>query len=103
MPFLQGAQTWWPAIAVSRLPNGIHGVESWSDGAWVDAVMDGDMGQAFIIKPYEPGGTRFSLRVRDAADAYVNGGRVYTFDLPDSCDPQCSPAHQKIDYTTSRR
>ncbi len=99
--FLNGAQTWWPAIAVSHLANGIHGVESWSDGAWVDATMDGDMGQAFIIKPYEPGGTRFSIRVRDAGDEYVNGGRVYTFDLPAGCDPQCSSAYQAIDYTTS--
>mgnify|MGYP007068791366 CR=1 FL=1 len=49
--FLQGAQTWWAAIAVSHLRNGLHGVEYYADGAWASGVMNGDMGQSYIIKP----------------------------------------------------
>lgn len=99
--FLQGAQTWWGAIAVSRLPNGIHGVEYYADGAWSEAVMDGDMGQAYVIKPLETQGRDFRIRVRDAADELVNGGREYSFSLPGSCPDQCGVAYTKVDYTTS--
>src|SRR5690242_19174694 len=47
--FLQGAQVWWPAIAVSHLANGIHSVEYLANGTWTTAQMDSDMGQAYII------------------------------------------------------
>ncbi|MBN1170775.1 MAG: cellulose binding domain-containing protein, partial [Micromonosporaceae bacterium] len=99
--FMQGAETWWAAASFSHLANGIHGVESWSGGQWVDSTMNGDMGQSFVLKPYEPGGTRFSVRVRDVNDEYVNDGRVYTFDLPDNCEPRCTVPYQQVDYTTS--
>jgi hypothetical protein len=99
--FLAGSKSGWTAVAVSHLANGIHGLEYWSarDQRWVDAALDGDMGQAFIIQPHDQGGTRYSIRVRDVTDAYVNDGRVYTFDLPSSCDPQCGPAYQEVTYT----
>lgn len=99
--FLQGAQTYWAAIAVSRLPNGIHGIEYYADGQWSAATMDGDMGQAYIVKPLVAGGTDFSIRVRDVDDALVNDGRVYSFSLPASCGKQCSTAYTEVDYTTS--
>ncbi|MDQ1294876.1 MAG: Cellulose-binding protein [Actinomycetota bacterium] len=70
--FMQGAETWWAAASFSHLANGIHGVESWSGGRWVDSTMNADMGQSFILTPYEPGGTRISVRVRDVDDQYVN-------------------------------
>ncbi|MBT8225852.1 MAG: cellulose-binding protein [Dactylosporangium sp.] len=98
--FLQGSKTGWTAVAISRLANGIHGVDYWFEDAWHDAEMDGDMGQAFIIEPHEVGEAQYSIRVRDVGDEYVNAGRVYTFDLPATCDPECSPAYQKIEYTT---
>ncbi|NLT57238.1 MAG: cellulose-binding protein [Actinomycetales bacterium] len=99
--FLQGAQTWWGAIAISHLPNGIHGIESYVDGAWVPAEMDGDMGQAFIAKPKMAGGSDFSIRVIDAADEYLNDGRVYSFSLPEACSERCLPMYTQVDYTTS--
>lgn len=100
--FLAGSKSGWTAVAVSHLANGIHGVEYWSaqDQQWVDATMDGDMGQAFIIQPHDQGGAQYSIRVTDVDDAYVNDGRVYTFDLPTTCDPECSAAYQQITYTT---
>ena len=99
--FLQGAQTYWTAVAVSHLPNGIHGIEYYADGAWSSATMDGDMGQAYIIKPLTAGGTEYSIRVSDVDDALINDGRVYSFSLPTSCGERCSTAYTKADYTTS--
>jgi hypothetical protein len=98
--FLQGAQRWWPAISVSRLANGIHGVEYFADGAWRQAAMNSDMGQSYIIGGTTSGGTDFRIRVRDAADALVNNGRVYSFALPASCASQCGPAYTRVTYTT---
>ncbi|MBX6357532.1 MAG: cellulose binding domain-containing protein [Micromonosporaceae bacterium] len=99
--FLQGAQQWWPAISVSHLPNGIHGVEYFANGAWQQAQMNSDMGQSYIIGGTTTGGTQFQIRVRDASDALLNNGRVYSFSLPASCSPQCSPAYTQVSYTTS--
>jgi hypothetical protein len=99
--FMQGAQAWWPAIAVSHLANGIHGVEYFANGTWQAAQMNGDMGQSFIIGGTASGGTSFQIRVRDITDTLINSGRVYTFSLPSSCQPQCSTAYTNVTYTTS--
>ncbi len=100
--FLQGAQTWWSAISVAHLPNGIHGVQYMGqDGTWQDAVMNSDMGQSFIIKPTVTAGTHYQIRVSDVDDSLINDGRVYTFDLPSSCGTQCSQAFTEVPYTTS--
>jgi hypothetical protein len=98
--FLQGAQQWWPAISVSRLPNGIRGVEYLSGGAWQPAQMNSDMGQSYIIGGTTSGGTDFQIRVRDASGALVQDGRVYSFSLPASCSPQCGAAYTEVSYTT---
>ncbi len=99
--FLQGAQTWWGAASVSHLANGMHGIDYYNNGTWSAAVMDGDMGQAYILKPTEDGGTDFAIRVHDMTDALINNGRIYQFSLPASCSPQCGTAYTKISYTTS--
>ena len=99
--FLQGAQRYWPAIAVSHLANGIHGVEYLGEnGAWTQAKPNSDMGQSFIIGPTTTAGTAYEIRVRDAADAPVNGGRTYKFSLPDQCSSRCSAAYTGVTYTT---
>jgi len=98
--FLSGAQRWWPAIAVSRLPNGIHGVEYYADGAWKPAQLNGDMGQSYVIGGTTSGGTQFRIRVRDASDALLFGGREYSFALPDACSAQCGTAYTRVTYTT---
>lgn len=97
--FLQSAQPYWPALSISHLPNGIHGVEYWADGAWQKATMDGDMGQAYIVGP--TGASTYQLRVRDVNDALLNNGRVYTVSLPASCGSACGTAYTRVDYTTS--
>src|SRR4051812_39266645 len=99
--FLQGAQVWWPAISVSHLANGIHGVEYFANGAWTAAAMDGDMGEAYIIGGTASGGSQFQIRVRDVNGNLINGGRVYSFALPASCGSNCPAAYTKVTYTTS--
>jgi hypothetical protein len=96
--FLQNAQVWWPVIAVSHLPDGIHGVQYDDGSSWQDAAMDGDMGQAYVIGPTTTGGRDYRIRVVDASDALLGGGRVYSFSLP--CASTCGPAYTPVTYTT---
>jgi hypothetical protein len=99
--FVRGAEAYWPAIAVSHLANGIHGVEFFANGAWRPATMNSDMGQSYIIGGITAGATQFQIRVRDAADTLINGGRVYSFSLPAACGTKCGAAYTRTTYTTS--
>lgn len=99
--FLQSAMPWWPAIAVSGLENGIHGVEYYQDGTWVDAEMNGDMGQSYIVGGVQPGGSSFQIRVRDVDDELINDGRVYSFAFPPSCTGNCNGDYTTVEYVTS--
>jgi hypothetical protein len=100
--FIQGAQVYWPAISVSHLANGIHGVQYLSaNGTWVSATMDSDMGQAYIIGPTATAGSGYQIRVTDASDNLINGGQVYSFSLPSSCGSSCSAAYTQVAYTTT--
>jgi hypothetical protein len=99
--FLQGAQAYWPAIAVSHLANGIHSVEYLNGGAWHTAKMNSDMGESYIIDGVTSGSTQFQIRVRDVSDQLINGGRVYSFSLPSSCGSNCSQPYTAASYTTS--
>lgn len=99
--FLQGAQVYWPAISVSHLPNGIHGIQYLSNGAWVSATMDSDMGQAYIIGPTTTAGSQYQIKVTDSSDAPLNAGRIYSFSLPSSCGSSCAAAYTQVSYTTS--
>ncbi len=54
---IQGAQTYWPAIAISHLPNGIHGVQYFANGSWVNAGMDSD----YADPPVMPTGSATTL------------------------------------------
>ncbi len=102
---IQGAQPYWPAIAISHLPNGIHGVQYFANGAWASATMDSDQGDDYIIAPVTragTGGSQYEIRVIDASGNLVNNAAVYNFSLPSSCLPNgCSPAYTPVTYTTS--
>jgi hypothetical protein len=54
---IQGAQPYWPAIAISHLPNGIHGVQYFANGTWHAAQMDSDMSDDYIVAPTTGAGT----------------------------------------------
>ncbi len=100
---IQGAQPYWPAIAVSHLPNGIHGVQYYANGSWVNATMDSDMGDDYIIGPTTgtgTAGTQYEIQVTDASGNPINNGRVYSFTLPSGCTNGCSAPYTPISYTT---
>src|SRR4051812_25109252 len=99
--FLQGAQAYWPAIAVSHLANGIHSDEHYAGGTWQTAKMNSDMGESYIIAGLTSGATNFQIRVRDVNDQLINGGRVYSFSLPFACGTQCSAAYTATTYRPS--
>ena len=99
--FLQSAQAYWSAIAISHLPNGIHGVNYYSAGAWHSAQMNSDMGDDYIIDPTTSGGSQYQIQVIDASNNLVNGGRIYNFSLPTSCGTSCGQAYTAATYTTS--
>jgi hypothetical protein len=99
--FLQSAQVWWPAISITWLENGIHGVEYYQDGAWVEAEMNGDMGQAYILGATQSGGSSFQIRVRDVDDELINDGRVYSFAYPETCEGSCDGPYTPVTYATS--
>jgi hypothetical protein len=99
--FLQGAQVHWPAIAVSHLANGIHGVEYLSGGTWQTARMNSDMGQSYIIGGLTSGSSQFQIRVRGVDDQLINGGRVYSFALPAACGSTCGQPYTAATYTTT--
>jgi hypothetical protein len=101
---IQGSQTFWPAIAISHLANGIHGVQYFANGSWSDATMDSDLGDDYIIAPTTgagTGGTQYEIRVTDASGNLINNGRVYNFTLPSGCTNGCSAPYTAISYTTS--
>ncbi len=90
---IQGAQPYWPAIAISHLPNGIHGVQYFANGTWANATMDSDQGDDYIIAPTTGAGTagsQYQIRVIDASGNLVNNGEVYNFTLPAGCTNGCS-------------
>jgi hypothetical protein len=87
--FLKGTQPFWAAISINHLPNGIHAVEQKVGEEWVTAQRFSDMGQAFILKTGEP----FRIRIRDAEDKLLFGGREYVFDPPTAaCGRECVAA-----------
>ncbi len=101
---IQGAQPYWPAIAVSHLPNGIHGVRYLANGSWVNAGMDSDQGDDYIIGPTTgtgTGGTQYQIQVTDASGNLVNNGEIYSFTLPSGCSTGCSAPYTSITYTSS--
>jgi hypothetical protein len=102
---IQGAQPYWPAIAISHLANGIHGVQYFANGTWSNATMDSDQGDDYIIAPTTgagTGGSQYEIRVTDASGNLVSNGQVYNFTLPAACVPNgCSAAYTPVSYTTS--
>jgi Cellulose binding domain len=99
---IQGAQPYWPAIAISHLPNGIHGVQFFANGGWVSAQMDSDMGDDYIVGPTTgagTAGTQYQIRVIDASGNLLNNGEVYSFTLPAGCSTGCSAPYTPISYT----
>lgn len=99
--FLQSANPYWSAISITHLANGIHGVQYYQNGTWVNAPMDGDLGQDYIILPTVTAGTNYEIKVFDISNQAINNGRIYSFSYPASCGSSCNGAYTAISYTTS--
>jgi len=101
--FITSASSTWGAISITHLQNGIHGVNYYSNGAWVAAVMDGDLGEDFVIAPTVTGGAQYEIQVLDITDQPINNGRIYSFSFPASCPVDaCLPPFTQVTYTTSQ-
>ncbi|MFF4935315.1 cellulose binding domain-containing protein [Streptomyces griseofuscus] len=98
--FAKDAGAWYAPVLITHLPNGIHGVEYFDGSAWKKAAMTSDNGQRYEIRPESPGGDRYRIRVIDADDKLLAGGREYTFGRPGGCAP-CAAAYTGVQYTTS--
>ncbi|MGA7830772.1 MAG: cellulose binding domain-containing protein [Terracidiphilus sp.] len=101
--FITSASSTWGAISITHLQNGIHGVNYYSNGAWVAAVMDGDLGEDFVIAPTVTGGSQYEIQVLDITNQPINNGRIYSFSFPVSCPVDaCLPPFTQVTYTTSQ-
>jgi Cellulose binding domain len=98
---LQSANPYWSAISITHLANGIHGVEYYQNGTWVNAPMDGDLGEDYIILPTVVAGSNYEIRVFDSSNQAINNGRIYNFSYPTSCGTSCNGAYTAVTYTTS--
>lgn len=86
--FSMDSKTWYMRLIVTHLPNGIHGLEQLVDGIWKPARMEGDAGQMWILP--DPSVKNFTVRLTDADDQPVLGGRIWTFDYPAACGTSCT-------------
>ncbi|MGB7567450.1 MAG: hypothetical protein WBM07_06310 [Chitinivibrionales bacterium] len=98
--FIQGAQIYWPAILITHLQNGIHGVQQKTGTNWVTAKRNAAMGQSFILPSTSAGASTFTIRIFDASNLAINNSREYTFSIPASCGNSCSNPATEITYTT---
>ena len=96
--FRQNAMTYWAAIVINHLPRGIHRLEQLVNGSWQSQRMDSDMGQSFVLT--NPPDQIFRIRIYDASDNLLNGGRVYEFTLPPQCANGCKADYTRVDYRT---
>jgi len=82
-------------LIVTHLPNGIHLVEQLVNGTWTAARMEGDMGQMWILP--DATGKTFQLRITDASDQLVLGGRTWSVTYPAKCGSNCGSAGTPAD------
>lgn len=82
-------------LIVTHLPNGIHLVEQLVNGTWTAARTEGDMGQMWILP--DASVTTFKLRLTDADDQLVLGGRTWSVTYPASCASNCKSAGTPAD------
>jgi hypothetical protein len=99
--FVPQAQKYWPAILITHLQNGLHRVERNIQGTWKEMPMLHDNGQVYVLSssPFQSGEEPpYQIRLYDAADQPINGGRTYSFNLP--CSNGCS-SFTEVSYSTS--
>jgi hypothetical protein len=99
--FVPSAQKYWPAVVITNLQSGLHRVERNIQGTWRPMPMLKDNGQVYVLasSPIQTGEKPpYQIRLYDAADEPIHGGRVYSFDLP--CSGTCA-TYTPVTYTAS--
>ncbi len=86
--FSMDSKDWYMRLIVTHLPEGLHGVEQLVNCVWQKATMDGDAGQMYLLP--SPTGTHFTLRLTDANNLPVLGGRTWNLDFPKACGTSCT-------------
>lgn len=86
--FSVDSKSYYQRVIVTHLPNGLHGVEQLVGTEWKKAKMEGDMGQLWILP--DASVSTFTLRLMDADDSLVMGGRTWTMDFPKACGTVCT-------------
>ena len=97
--FRKDAQPQWPAFIINHLQRGLHRVEQEVGGSFQALNVDGDMGQSFVLQSTPD--NRYKIRLFDAYDQPMNGGRVYEFAYPASCNGKCSDPFVKVEFNNS--
>ena len=85
--FSQGSKLYYMRLMVTHLPNGLHGLEQLVGGKWQKASMEGDAGQLWILP--DASSAKVTIRLTDAEDQLVMGGRTWTLEYPTSCGTEC--------------
>ncbi|MFG2196687.1 cellulose binding domain-containing protein [Streptomyces sp. NPDC048639] len=98
--FAKDAYEYYSPVIITNLPNGIHGVQYHDGSSWKSAQTTGDSGQRYEIQPYSADRRDYRIRVIDADDQLLYGGREYAFSRPSGCD-RCTALYTPVDYTTS--
>ncbi|MFB7676522.1 cellulose binding domain-containing protein [Kitasatospora purpeofusca] len=98
--FALDSTEWYAPVIITNLPNGIHGVQYFADGGWHPAQMTSDDGQRYEIRPATADRRGYRIRVVDADDQLLQGGREYSFNRPVGCDP-CTTYYAPAPYTVS--
>ena len=96
--FRQNASPGWPAIIITHLQNGLHGVEQQTSSGFQALKMDSDMGQSYVMQASTG---PFRIRLTDADDHPAQGGRIYEFSFPSTCGGGCPNAFNEVKYTTT--
>lgn len=101
--FSQASKSYYMRLIITNLPNGIHrieqstGTDASGNDIWQTATMEGDMGQLWIL-PKSDSFKGIRIRVYDADDSLVAGGRIYEFDYPSSCGSECTAPATEVEY-----
>ncbi len=93
--FARGASRNWPALMITNLERGLHKIEQWVGGQWVEQKMFLTLGHIYTLTP--TGNEEIRIRLYDAYDQPIQGGRVYRFAFPQDC---CGQPFNPISYTT---
>lgn len=88
--FTRDSERWYKRLVVTHLSNGIHGLEQWNGTSWEAARMEGDAGQMWILP--RPEIVPLRVRITDADDRPVLGGRSWSMDFPTDCGAKCERA-----------